>query len=77
MSAITIHHQNPLSYCIRGNLEFVSKMPALRNEHRNAHGTLGSYITSKGARVKKESHIRTVRDCDISLLVKLLYFALK
>jgi hypothetical protein len=37
MSAITIRHQNPVSYCIRGNLVFVSKTPALRN----AHGTLG------------------------------------
>jgi hypothetical protein len=73
MSAITICHQNPISYCIRGNLEFVSKTPALRN----AHSMLGSYITSKGARVKKESHIRTVRDCDVLLLVKLLYFAPK
>jgi hypothetical protein len=52
MSAITCH-QNPISYCIRGNLEFVSKTPALRN----AHSMLGSYITSKGARVRKgESH---------------------
>jgi hypothetical protein len=73
MSAITIRHQNPISYCIRGNLEFVSKTPALRN----VHGMLGSYITSKGARVKEENHIRTVKDCNISLLVKLLYFAPK
>jgi hypothetical protein len=76
MSAIKIRHKNPVSYRIRGYLEIVSKTPALRNGHRNAHGMLGSCITSKGARVKK-SHIRTLRDCDISLLVKLFYFGPK
>jgi hypothetical protein len=74
---IKIRHQITVSYCIRGKSEYVSKTLDVRNSHGNAHGRLGSYITSKGDRVKKESHFRTVRDSDVSLLVKLLYFAPK